>query len=322
MTNQFGKTKLEAENKAKRNLTEKNEVPIALGEKGKRLLIPKIIFMGEKCPANDITRMLKGEKDFKPDNGFLPLPQVDERSFEIIIEYLGSPDECELPDDSQDLERLIAAAKILHVDDLITHCREQRVLNDADLNPVHVYEENQIPKWIQESPRKIQVYLKIKFPPIIKNTSVALVNHINFFFKLGRIMRRLFVFVYVPKADMPMGLRWEFYRASKKLHLLEFTDEWEDEKNSDDSDSSDDTNDVSPEYVHSQMIKKKKEKERKKRRLEMCKIKPPSTGASRDYLTQTIPETFITLLTHMPLRDNEKKAYMNIEWWYEQLENC
>ena len=310
----FGRQRSESDTQAKKNLSAFDDVPILLGEK--RLLIPKKVFLGDNCPKNDISKMLNGDMKFQIQNGFLPVGNYDEPEFEVLVDFLRNPEECELPDESAELERVMHIAKALNVDSLIVKCREQRVINDADLNPVHVYREKEVPKWIQNS-HKVLVFLQINFEDKTNTSSVSAVNHINLFFALGRILRRIFIFVYQPNSGAA-GLRWEFVSSSKRIHLLEFTDEVEDEKdlNPPNEDEPPENDQIRKPEPPPRMLM------RRRSRYDNCEIRSPSEGATDGDLTKTLPETFISILSGLQLRQQEKEDYLDIQWWYDILDSC
>ena len=105
----------------------------------------------------------------------------------------------------------------------------------------------------------------------------------------------------------PTGLRWDFYNYKDRIHLLEFTSEVEDEKES--------------KYVRSSLADVRDEETRKQ--LQEVQIRGPSEGATDHELTKTLPETFISMLSKMALRKKEREQFLDIQWWYRFMdENC
>ena len=92
------------------SLTAYNEVPLLVGDR--RCLITREIFMADNCPKNDVSRMLKGEKEFELEDGFLPIGNHDEAVFEILLDFLKCSREFELPFRSFELEKVMRIAKV------------------------------------------------------------------------------------------------------------------------------------------------------------------------------------------------------------------
>ena len=128
----------------KKSIRESDQIPITVGNK--KQLVPRDTFMSEGCPANDITRILREEKDFMPQFGFISIPEADQDAFDAFVDFLELRDELMLPRDSEALESVLKLAQGI----LIKICNVGELL--AKIKYVQVWEVDCM-KWLLTSSR-------------------------------------------------------------------------------------------------------------------------------------------------------------------------
>ena len=93
----------------KKSIRDSDQIPITVGNR--KQLVPRDAFMSEGCPANGITRILREEKDFTPQFGFISIPEADQDAFDAFVDFLELRDELMLPRDSEALESVLKLAQ-------------------------------------------------------------------------------------------------------------------------------------------------------------------------------------------------------------------
>jgi len=266
-----------------KSIIESEQTPISIGTHTKQL-IPREVFIHDKCPENDVSLYLKGEKEFTPICGFIQVPETDADSFDAFVDFLEDPESAMLPHNSEELDALLKFASSIGCEALNRKCEEQKIIIRANMNPVIVAKS--VDEELNASTKRIIVALELNMG-WCETTDVAAVNHIRLFFKLGQELRRLFLFVFTPDTGNEEGVQWQFYMRCEGEY-----------------------------YNKCLNFLGKKAPEGK-----IPVREPYKASQFRNKPFRTIPEIFINLMRDMKLRSQEKK-FLDIEWWYELMDEC
>merc|ERR1712117_246447 len=98
---------------------------------GKMMLVPRDVFLNESCPENDISKMVRGKKDFDLQNGFIKLYDQDPDTFTAFLDFLQHPDEIYLPEDEEKVQKLIEIAQYFNVDAMKKKIKERQIIENS-----------------------------------------------------------------------------------------------------------------------------------------------------------------------------------------------